>query len=56
MIDDVGLAGSLCVWLSKERRPWLSGRYIDSRWDLEELQRRQGEIVAKDKLKYRLVL
>ncbi|KAH8173597.1 short chain dehydrogenase domain-containing protein [Sarocladium implicatum] len=54
--DDVGLAGRLCVWLASEKRSWLSGRYIDSRWDLEELERRRPQIEEKDQLKFRLVL
>lgn len=54
--DDVGLAGRLCVWLSSEKRPWLSGRYIDSRWDLDELERRRPQIEENDQLKFRLVI
>jgi hypothetical protein len=54
--DHVGLAGRLCVWLASEKKPWLSGRYLDSRWDLEELERRRSQIVGKDQLKFRLVL
>jgi len=50
----VGLGGGLCVWLTKERREWLSGRWIDARWDLEELERRKDEIMEKDLLKFRM--
>ncbi|KAF2099735.1 NAD(P)-binding protein [Rhizodiscina lignyota] len=55
-IDDIGLGGGLCVWLSKEKREWLSGRYIDARWDLEELTRRKDDIVTKDLLKLRMMM
>jgi NAD(P)-dependent dehydrogenase (short-subunit alcohol dehydrogenase family) len=56
LIDDVNLGGGLCVWLSKERREWLSGRWIDARWDLEELGRRRERIVAEDLLKFRMAM
>jgi len=54
LIDDVNLCGGLCVWLCKERREWLSGRWIDARWDLEELEKRKDEIVEKDLLTFRM--
>jgi NAD(P)-dependent dehydrogenase (short-subunit alcohol dehydrogenase family) len=54
LIDDVGLAGGFCVWLTKEKRSWLSGRYLDSRWDMDELLRRKDEIVEKDMLKLKM--
>lgn len=50
------MAGGFSVWLTSERRPWLSGRYVDARWDVEELLKRKEEIVAKDLLKFRMVL
>ena len=56
LIDDVELAGGFCVWLTKEKREWLSGRYLDARWDVEELERRKGDIVSKDLLKFRLTM
>lgn len=54
LTEDVELAGSVCVWLTKERREWLSGRYIDSRWDFEELERKKDLIVENDLLKFRM--
>jgi hypothetical protein len=54
LIDDVGLAGGFCVWLTKEKRSWLSGRYLDSRWDMDELVKRKDEIVEKDLLKLKI--
>ncbi len=56
LIDDVMLAGGFCVWLTKEKREWLSGRYVDSRWDIEELERKRDEIEKKDLLKFRMAL
>jgi NAD(P)-dependent dehydrogenase (short-subunit alcohol dehydrogenase family) len=56
LIDGVGLCGGVCVWLTRERRDWLSGRYLDSRWDFAELERKRDEIVAGDLLKFRLAM
>ncbi|TRX98018.1 hypothetical protein FHL15_001228 [Xylaria flabelliformis] len=54
--DDVGLCGDFIVWLVKERRMWLSGRYLSSNWDVDELISKRDEIVQQDKLKMRMVL
>lgn len=54
--DDEGLAGAMCVWLSKEKRPWLSGRYVSANWDVDELQGMKASIVQGDKLKFRMVV
>lgn len=56
LTDDIGLCGGFCVWLTKERREWLSGRWLDARWDVEELERRKRDIVEKDLLKFRLTM
>jgi hypothetical protein len=56
LIDDVGLGGAFCVWLTKERREWLSGRWLDARWDVEELERRKEDILEKDLLKFRMTM
>ncbi|KAF2638789.1 NAD(P)-binding protein [Massarina eburnea CBS 473.64] len=52
--DDEGLAGAMCVWLSKEKRGWLSGRYVSCNWDVDELEGKKDEIVNSDKLKFRM--
>ncbi|KAF2119522.1 hypothetical protein BDV96DRAFT_610501 [Lophiotrema nucula] len=52
--DDVGLAGAWSVWLSRERRAWLSGRYASCNWDVEELEKMKDDIVTKDLLKFRM--
>ncbi len=31
------LGAGTCVYLSTGRASWLSGRYVDARWDMEEL-------------------
>lgn len=54
--DDPSLCGSFLVWLTKERRLWLSGRYLAANWDVDELVEMKDEIVKHDKLKMRMVL
>lgn len=54
--DDPGLCGAFLIWLVKEKREWLTGRYLSSNWDVEELEEKREEIVAKDKLKMRMVV
>lgn len=56
LIDDPSLCGAFLVWLTKERRPWLSGRYLSANWDVDELVTMKDEIVTGDKLKMRMVL
>jgi len=56
MQDDKGLCGAFLVWLTKEKREWLSGRYISATWDVEELEEMKEEILKDDKLKMRMVV
>lgn len=56
LIDHPELAGAMCVWLTKERREWLSGRYIDSRWDTDELLKKKDLMVEHDLLKFRMLV
>ncbi|OAG12367.1 NAD(P)-binding protein [Paraphaeosphaeria sporulosa] len=56
LADDEGLAGAFCVWLSKQKRAWLSGRFVSCNWDVEELEKKKDEIVKGDLLKYRMVV
>jgi len=46
----------MAVWLVKEPRPWLSGRYVASNWDVDELTAKKDEIVEGDKLKFCMVI
>lgn len=52
MVDDIDLCGHFCVWLTKEKREWLSGRYVMANWDVEELEAMKGDIVKHEKLKF----
>ena len=54
--DDQDVCGAFLIWLVKEKREWLNGRYLSANWDVEELQAKKDEIVSDDKLKMRMVL
>ena len=54
--DSPNLSAAMAVWLAKEPRPWLNGRYVASNWDVEELQARRDEIANIDVLKFRMVV
>ena len=55
--ESVELCADGLVYLSKERRNWLSGRYVNCTWDLPELTTpaMREKIVNGDMLKVRLV-
>lgn len=53
LTDKVELPADMMVWLGRERREWLAGRYVDAKWDVVELEKRKAEIVEKDLLKFR---
>lgn len=50
------ISADTIVFLTRERRQWLAGRYINVTWDMPELMAMKDEIVKGDKLKVRLVL
>ena len=54
--DTPELAGDMVVWMSKERRQWLAGRYVSCNWDVTELEAKKDEIVKGDKLKVKMVV
>ncbi|OTA66796.1 NAD(P)-binding protein [Hypoxylon sp. EC38] len=54
LVDEAQLPADTMVWLSSENRPWLSGRFINAKWDMEELQAKKDDIVKKDLLTFRL--
>ena len=56
LTDEPELPADSIVFLTRERRTWLAGRYIDLKWDLPELLSREEEIVKGDKLKTRMVI
>ena len=42
--------------LLREKRQWLSGRYLSANWDVGELEGRREEIEKGDFLKMRMVV
>ncbi|KAF2138425.1 uncharacterized protein K452DRAFT_300972 [Aplosporella prunicola CBS 121167] len=56
LIDQPQLAADTLVWLCKERREWLAGRYVSSTWDMEELLGKREEVVKGDLLKVRMAV
>ncbi|KAG8829792.1 hypothetical protein FRC17_006027 [Serendipita sp. 399] len=54
-LDKASLVAGLSVFLSASPdADALSGRFLDSRWDIEEVLAKKGEIVSKDLLKLRI--
>jgi len=54
-VETTELSADTIVYLTKEKREWLGGRYINCTWDMPELMVQKDEIVKGDKLKVRLV-
>jgi NAD(P)-dependent dehydrogenase (short-subunit alcohol dehydrogenase family) len=55
-VETAELSADTIVYLVREKRPWLAGRYINCTWDMPELMAQEEEIVKGDKLKVRLVI
>ncbi|KAE8446444.1 hypothetical protein EG329_012049 [Mollisiaceae sp. DMI_Dod_QoI] len=49
--ETADLPADTIVFLTKEKRSWLTGRYINCTWDMPELMAKESEIVKGDKLK-----
>ena len=56
MNDDIGLCGGFLTWLTASKRDWLSGRYLNSNWDVTELEGKKDEIVSKDLFKFKMAI
>lgn len=54
--DEPALSADTIVFLTREKRMWLAGRYVNCTWDMAELMTMEEEIVKGDKLKVRLVI
>lgn len=39
---------------ARAKRAWASGRFISANWDMLQLEAKKDEIVAQDKLKFRM--
>ncbi|CAM1504951.1 Fc.00g025420.m01.CDS01 [Cosmosporella sp. VM-42] len=56
LTDTVELAADTLVWLSRERRDWLSGRFATVGWDMEQLEQKKEDILQRNLLKFRMVI
>ncbi len=50
-MTDGGMAGKFYVWAATEQADFLGGRFAWAEWDIEELKRKEAEIVSKDLLR-----
>lgn len=53
--ETLDLPADTVVWLVKEERKWLNGRYVNVTWDMEEVEKKAEEILKKDLLKVKFV-
>lgn len=56
MTETEYLPADTVVFLTQQKRPWLSGRYISATWDMEELMQKEDEIVQGNLLKLRMLV
>jgi hypothetical protein len=56
LTDDPGIYSRFRVWLTSERRDWLSGGYVIANWDVKELEAMKDDIIMEDKLKFRIAV
>ena len=57
LVDTLELGADFMVWLCRERRDWLKGRFVCAKWDVDELLAKRPQLEANfDLLKLRLVL
>ncbi|KAJ5180120.1 NADP(+)-dependent dehydrogenase [Penicillium capsulatum] len=54
LVDTPSLPADSIIWLVKERREWLNGRYVHINWDMRELEKRKDEIVDRNLFKFRM--
>ena len=55
-VDEPELAANTMVWLVGERKEWLSGRYVNCTWDMEQFLGMREEIINGGKLKVSMSL
>lgn len=56
LTDTAELAADTLVWLSRERRDWLSGRFATVNWDMEQLEKKKQDILQRNLLKFRVLI
>ena len=56
LTDTPELAADTVVWLSHQRRDWLSGRFASVSWDMEELEQKKQDILQRNLFKFRVTI
>ncbi|PYI35198.1 NAD(P)-binding protein [Aspergillus indologenus CBS 114.80] len=56
LTDPPALAADTLVWLARERRDWLAGRFVSGSWDMEELQQKKQDVLHRDLFKFRVMV
>ncbi|CAK7239623.1 MAG: hypothetical protein STHCBS139747_001054 [Sporothrix thermara] len=56
LTDTPELAADTLVWLSRDRREWLSGRFATVGWDMEELEQKKDDILQRNLFKFRVLI
>ncbi|KAI4182351.1 MAG: hypothetical protein L6R41_006037 [Letrouitia leprolyta] len=54
--DTPELPAYTIVYLTQKRQEWLAGRYVNAKWDMDELFAKKDEIVEKDLLRVRMAV
>jgi NADP-dependent 3-hydroxy acid dehydrogenase YdfG len=52
LIDEPDLPADTLLWLTKERREWLAGRFVSCNWDMERLEKKQEDVVSRNLFKF----
>ncbi|KAI1328393.1 NAD(P)-binding protein [Xylariaceae sp. FL0255] len=55
LVDEPALPADTIVWLTKESRTWLNGRFVPVNWDMEELLTKKDTIVDGNLFKFRVI-
>lgn len=56
LTDTPELAADTLVWLSYQRRDWLSGRFVTVSWDMEELEQKKQDVLQRNLFKFRVTI
>jgi NAD(P)-dependent dehydrogenase (short-subunit alcohol dehydrogenase family) len=56
LTDSPELPADTLVWLCRERRDWLSGRFASVSWDMEELEQKKQDILERNLFKFRVLV
>ncbi|KAI4108954.1 MAG: hypothetical protein LQ339_002073 [Xanthoria mediterranea] len=56
VVETPQLSADTIIYLVKEKRPWLAGRYINCTWDMPQIMAMEDDIIKGDKLKVRMVI